>query len=171
MESVNQTDLQRPVWPNDHPMSGAAYERVGGTVSCVLTRFRVPSIWSFPRFFFAFRRVRKQALATTPGLIEAVFLVEGLRTYFTLSLWTDDNAIVDFGTHVTSHIPTANWALLHVYRGDLKRPEVWSVQWRLWAISHNLNWEGVDLRGLLAKQLGKSPEDIGRGIWSSTTLS
>src|SRR2546426_11938236 len=105
-----------------------------------------------------FRRVRRQAMATTPGLIKAVFLVEGPRTCYTLSLWTDDNAIVDFGTRVTSHIGSANWAIVHVFRNDLHRPEIWSVQWRLWAISHNLNWEGVDLREVLAKQIGK-PQD------------
>ena len=73
-------DSGRPEWPDDRPLSGAAYERVGGTVSCVLTRFGLPSLWSLPLFRLAFRHIRKQALATTPGLIEAVFLTEGLRT-------------------------------------------------------------------------------------------
>jgi hypothetical protein len=139
-------------WPADYRISGAGYQRVEGTVSCVLTRFQLPSIWSLARFFMAFRRVRKQALSRIPGLIKAVFLVEGPHTCYTLSLWADDNSIVDFGTHVTSHISVANWGLTHVFRKDLQRPEIWSVHWRLWAISHNLNWEGVDLRQVLAKQ-------------------
>jgi hypothetical protein len=159
---MHEVDMKRPAWPDDRPLSGAAYKRVGGTVSCVLTRFRLPSFWSLPRFFFAFRRVRKQALATTPGLITAVFLVEAPRICYTLSLWTDDSAIVDFSTRVTSHIPVANWALLHVCRKDLRRPELWSVQWRLWAVSHNLNWDGVDLRGILARQSGKPSDEIER---------
>jgi hypothetical protein len=159
MASTHQIEFKSPDWPDDSPVSGASYERVGGTVSCVLTRFRTPSFWFLPRFYFAFRRVRKQALATTPGLIKTVFLVEGPRTYYTLSLWTDDNAIVDFGTRVTSHVGTANWAIAHMIRNNSRRPEIWSVHWRLWAISDNLNWKGVDLRKVLARQLGKQPKE------------
>lgn len=144
--------------------SATGYERVGGTVSCVLTRFFLPSFWSLFLFFIAFRRVRRQAMATTPGLIRALFLVEAPRICYTLSLWTDDNAIVDFGTRVTSHIAAPNWGLNHVFRKDLQRPEVWSVHWRLWAISDNLNWEGVDLREVLARQLGMRAEEVGRGV-------
>ncbi len=160
-----QADSGRPDWLDDSPISGAAYERVGGTVSCVLTRFRLPSFWSLPLFFLAFRRVRKQARATTPGLIESVFLAGGPRTCYTLSLWKHDNAIVDFGGSVTSHISAANWAVRHVFRKELQRPEIWSAQWRLWAISHNLNWEGVDLREVLAEQLGKTVAEIGSRVW------
>lgn len=101
---------------------------------------------------FAFRRVRKQATAIVPGLLKSTFLVEGLRTYYIFSLWTDDAAIVDFGGRVTSHVPSANWAVVQVYRKDLQRPELWSAQFRLWAVSHNLNWEGLDILGALAQQ-------------------
>lgn len=159
MTRTHQTEFKRPGWPDDCPMSGASYERVRCTVSCVLTRFCTPSFWSVPKFYFAFRRVRKQALATTPGLIKAVFLVEGLRTCYTLSLWTDDNAIVDFGTRVMSHVATANWAIAHMLRKTRQRTEIWSVHWRLWAIGHNLNWKGVDLREVLMRQLGKPKEE------------
>ena len=162
METFQQSRGNTSVWPDDYPISGAAYQRVGGTVSCVLTRFRLPTPWLLPSFFLRFRRVRKEALATTPGLIRAVFLVESLRTCYTLSLWTDDNAIVDFGGRVSSHVQAANWAIVRVIRKDLRRPEIWSVQWRLWAVSHNLNWDGVDLRRVLAGQLGTPAEEIGR---------
>ena len=128
----------------------------------MLTRFQAPSVWSLPFFYLAFRQIRRQALATTPGLIKAVFLRENRRTYWTLSIWTDDKAIVEFGRRVSSHVAHANWALLRVFREDLQRPELWSVQWRLWAISNNLNWDGVDLRGVLAEQLGKASTEIGR---------
>jgi len=160
--NAEQCTPERPDWPDNSPMSGAAQERVGGTVSCVMTRFRLSSFLDLPLFFLAFRRIRKDALARVPGLIQAVFLTEGLRTCYTVSLWTDDNAIVDFGC-VESHVKWANWGLLRTFRKDLKRPEIWSVHWRLWAISHNLNWEGVDVRAVLAKQLGKAVEEIGRG--------
>jgi len=151
-----------PDWPEDDSISGAAYERVGGTVTSVLTRFQAPSFWSLPFFYLAFRQVRRQALATTPGLVKTVFLLENLRTYWILSLWTDNKAIVEFGGRVSSHVRHANWALLHVFREDLQRPELWSVQWRLWAVSHNLNWEGVDLRGIIARQSRNPSDEIGR---------
>jgi len=163
VKSAQQVNPKRPDWPDNSPISGAAHERVGGTVSCVMTRFQLSSFWSLPLFFLAFRRIRKEALAAVPGLIEAVLLTEGLRTCYTLSLWTDDNAIVAF-SGLRSHVKWANWVLLRTFRKDLQRPEIWSVHWRLWAISHNLNWEGVDLRVVLAKQLGKPVEEIGRGI-------
>lgn len=169
VENAHERDSNRPEWPESSPISGAAHERVGGTVSCVMTRFRLSSFWFLPLFYLAFRRVRKDALATVPGLIEAVLLTEGIRTCYTLSLWTDDNAIVDFGS-VNSHVRWANWGLLRAYRKDLHRPEIWSVHWRLWAISHNLNWEGVDLRAVLAKQLGKPAEQVGRGIRHSSNV-
>jgi len=162
MTSIHQTEFQRPDWPDDCPISSASYEQVSSTVSCVLTRFCTPSIWSVPKFYFAFRRVRKQALATTPGLIKAVFLIEGLHTCYTLSLWADDNAIVEFGTRVTSHVAVANWAIAHMLRKG-KRPEIWSAHWRLWAISDNLNWKGVDLRMLLARQAERPKEQIETG--------
>jgi hypothetical protein len=78
-----------------------------------------------------------------------VFLIENLRTCYTLSLWEDEFAIVDFGD-VRAHVDAANAAFGHTYRLDLNRPEIWSAQFRLWAISaHNLNWEGFELRELL----------------------
>lgn len=159
-----KTDNGLQSWPDDLPFSSAVYERVGGTVSCVLTRFYLRSALWLPFFFLAFRRVRRQARETVPGLIEAIFLVEGPRTCYTLSLWTDDRAIVDFGTRVTTHISAARWAFGPTFCKKLCRPEIWSVQWRLWAVSHNLNWKGVDLRAVLARQLGKDPQEIARGF-------
>lgn len=144
-------------------LTAATYERVGGTVSCILTRFHLRSPFSLPLFYFAFRRVRRQAREKVPGLISAVFLVEGPRTCHTLSMWTDERAILEFGARVGTHVSAANWSFGRIFRKDLRRPELWSVQWRLLAVSHNLNWEGVDLRAILARQLGTTPDEIGRG--------
>ncbi len=161
--------MESRCWPDDLPFSGAGYERVGGTVSCVLTRFHLRSVLWLPIFLLAFRRVRRQARETIPGLIEAVFLVEGPLTCYTLSLWTDDGAIVDFGTRVTAHVSAANWAFGPTFHKDRRRPEIWSVQLRLWAVSHNLNWQGVNLRAVLGGQLGKQPEEVARGIHAPRT--
>lgn len=156
-------------WPAGSRVSGAGYEKIGNTVTCVMTRFRAPSVFSLPLFYLAFRQIRRQALSTTRGLIKSLFLLENPRTYWVLSLWTDEKAIVEFGSQVASHVRHANWALLHVFRKDLQRPELWSVQWHLWAVSHNLNWEGVDLRAILDRQSKKPSDETGRRAPRSAT--
>ena len=84
------------------------------------------------------------------GLLHAGFLVEGPRTCYSFSLWSDEGAILEFGTFVTSHVHAARHAFRSTFRKDLQRPEIWSTQWQLSAASNNLNWEGVDLRPLIA---------------------
>jgi hypothetical protein len=138
-------------WPDDHPTSGAAFARVDTTISCVLTRFRLRSCVSLISFYLAFRRVRDEA-RRIQGLLQATFLVENLYTCYTLSIWKDDGAITEFGA-VRSHVAAANSAFGPTYRNDLKRAEIWSAQFRLWAVScHNLNWEGLNLQTVLADQ-------------------
>lgn len=136
----------RCVWPDDRPDTGAAYARVDTSVSCVLTRFQLRSVWSLIPFYIAFRRVRRSARDIS-GLLHAGFLVENLHTCYTMSLWKDDCAILDFSTRVHAHVRAANSAFGPTYRSDLKRAEIWSAQFRLWAVSeHNLQWEGLDLQ-------------------------
>jgi|GEM_PF-2455193 hypothetical protein len=138
-------------WPDSRPITGATFARVDTTVSCVLTRFRLRSAWSLVPFYFAFRRVRRESRKIA-GLLQALFLIEDLRTCYTLSLWKNDCAIVDFG-RVRTHIDAANSAFGPTYRRDLQRPEIWSAQFRLWAVScHNMNWEGFDLQPVLGDQ-------------------
>jgi len=147
----------RRAWPDDRPMSGAAFARMDTTVSCVLSRFRLKSPLSLIPFYLAFRRVRRGA-RHIGGLMKAVFLFEDFRTCYTLSLWKDDWSIVEFG-QVPAHIDAANSAFDATYRKDLKRVEIWSAQFRLWAVScHNLNWEGLDLKGVLGDQWRRREE-------------
>ncbi len=150
----------RFVWPDDRAMSGAGFARMDTTVSCVLTRFRLKSPLALIPFYLAFRKVRRAA-RNIAGLMEAVFLFEDLRTCYTLSLWKDDWSIVEFGD-VRAHIDAANSAFGATYRKDLKRVEIWSAQFRLWAVScHNLNWEGLDLKGVLGYQ-SRRREEVAR---------
>jgi hypothetical protein len=145
------------------PYTGAGFARVDTTVSCVLTRFQLRSSWSLIPFYFAFRRVRRAA-QDVGGLLKAVFLVEDMRTCYTLSLWTGDHAIVDFG-RLRAHVEAANSAFRPTYRQDLSRPEIWSAQFRLWAIScHNLNWEGLDLQPILGAQWEQRARVANMGI-------
>ncbi|MCI0627780.1 MAG: hypothetical protein L0387_40045 [Acidobacteria bacterium] len=140
---------RRRFWPDNHALSGANFARVDTTLSCVLTRFQLRSCWSLIPFYLAFRRVRRAAQGVG-GLLKAVFLIENLHTCYTLSLWKDDWAIVEFG-RVRAHVEAANWAFGPTFRKDLHRANIWSAQFRLWALScHNLNWDGLDLQNLLA---------------------
>jgi hypothetical protein len=148
-------EVGRPCdWPDSRPITGAAFARVDTKVSCVLTRFRLRSAWSLLPFYLAFRRVRRESRKVA-GLLQALFLIEDWRTCYTLSLWTNECAIVDFG-RVESHITAANSAFGPTYRRDLERSEIWSAQFRLWAVSsHNLGWEGFDLQSILGDQWEK----------------
>lgn len=138
-------------WPDERPMSGAAFARVDTTISCVLTRFHLNSPLSLVPFYLAFRRVRR-ASRDISGLMEAVFLVEGFRTCYTLSFWKNDWSIVEFG-RVRAHIEAANSAFRHTYTKDRKRAEIWSAQFRLWAVScHNMSWDGLDFQTALGDQ-------------------
>jgi hypothetical protein len=145
-------EVDRPCdWPDSRPTTGAAFARVDSKVSCVLTRFRLRSAWSLLPFYLAFRRVRRESRKVA-GLLQALFLIEDWRTCYTLSLWMNDCAIVDFG-RVNAHINAANSAFGPTYRQDLQRSEIWSAQFRLWAVSsHNLGWEGFDLQPILGDQ-------------------
>ena len=131
-------------------VSGAGYERVDSKVTCVITRFQLRSIWDLFRLHRLYRRVRRDARQRCSGLLHAGFLVEGPRTFYSFTLWTDDAAILEFGTVVQSHIRAAPRGLSATFRADVERPEIWSTQWTLAALSENLNWEGVDVRPLTA---------------------
>jgi hypothetical protein len=160
---MDKAEDSRYSWPDDLPMSGAGFARVDTTVSCVLTRFRLRSCLSLIPFYIAFRRVRDEA-REIQGLLQAVFLIESPHTCYTLSLWKEDCAIPEFG-RLRSHVNAANSAFAPTYRKDLSRAEIWSAQFRLWAVScHNLNWEGLDLQTILADQWDRRQRVAAMGI-------
>lgn len=152
--SRTQSNGQPCDWPDDYPSTGAAFARMDTTVSCVMTRFRLRSVRSLIPFYLHFRKVRRASMKVD-GLLKAVFLIENLHTCYTMSIWKNDCAIVEFGG-VYAHVAAANSAFGPTWRNDLKRAEIWSAQFRLWAVSaHNLNWEGLDLQTVLADQWHK----------------
>jgi len=155
-------DTKPRSWPDDRPFSGALFARVDTSISCVLTRFHLRSSWSLIPFYLAFRRIRSEA-RTIAGLLQASFLIENRRTCYTLSLWKDDYSIVDFGS-VHSHIRAANSVFSGAYG---QRPEIWSAQFRMWAVScHNLNWKGLDWQAHLADQWARR-EDVARNQFNA----
>lgn len=142
----------RPVMPVDAPITGAGFARVDTAVTCVITRFHVRSVRDLIFLHRLYRRVRREARERCTGLLHAAFLVEGLRTFYSFTMWADDGAILEFGTVVGSHVRVAGKGLHATFRSGGCRPEVWSTQWNLVATSDNLNWEEVDLRPLLGKR-------------------
>lgn len=138
--------------PADAPLTGAGYARVDSAVTCVITRFHVRSAWSLVRLLLLYRRVRQEARERCSGLLHAGFLVEDPRTFWSFTMWADEGALLEFGTVVDSHVRVAGRGLRATFRPERGRPEVWSTQWNLAAISDNLNWEEVDVRPLVEKR-------------------
>ena len=123
---------------------GTGYERVESDVTCVMTRFEVRSTWALLRFYWLFRQVRAGSRGI-PGLLASLFLIENRRTCYTLSLWRDDAAILQFNNHVVAHVHAANSCFRHLAKVD-QRPRLWSAQFKLFAVSStNLQWQGVDV--------------------------
>jgi len=132
-----------------------SFYSVHSEVSCVMTRFRLRSCLSLPGFFLAFRSLRKEALKTIPGLLKAVLLLESPHVCYTLSVWANDDAILQFN-HLHSHVRVANWSIPLAYRPERHRAEIWSVHWKLRGVSHNLNWDELDLTTFLSYEV-KAP--------------
>lgn len=129
---------------SDQEAVGTGYTRTDTQVSCVMTRFHLRSVFGLIAFFFAYRRVARES-ASIPGLLKTAFLVEGLHTCHTFSLWQDPTAIFTFNSRVRAHIDAANWSFSQLRSREASGPEMWSVQFRLWAVSpHNLRWDGLD---------------------------
>jgi hypothetical protein len=128
--------------PGDNP--------VDAPIVCVLTRFRLRSFRHLLPTYLDFRRVMKQAKTTeTPGLLRSVFLIEGPKTFYSLSIWSNSASIPMFGTNVPYHVVAGN-SVFGLLRGDENnRPEIWSTKWRLSSVSKNLNWKDFDLRELI----------------------
>lgn len=120
----------------EHEAEGTGYARVDTSVSCLLTRFKLRSAWSLVRFYRTFRRVRRDA-DTVPGLITSLFLVEDLRTCYTLSLWATPSSIRQFNTDTRAHIRAANKSFKDLEFGP-DGPELWSAQFRLSAVSPHI---------------------------------
>lgn len=131
-------------------MNPVGYQCVDSTIFCVLTRFRLRYLVSLPFFYLLFFRVRREAQKSIPGLLKAAFLVENLRVCYTFSVWADERSVIDFGTYVQSHVSAARTAFGHT-------TEIWSAQWRLWAVSQNLAWTGLGLKELLAYSAKHDP--------------
>jgi hypothetical protein len=139
-------------------IGAGVYARVDTTVTCVLTRFQLRSVWWLVPFYLAYRRTRQETHGLK-GLLKTAFLIEGPRTCYTLSIWAEDSAIIAFGTRARSHIDAANASFAGTADRETGRPGIWSAQFKLWSIScTNLNWAGLDLEPVLGDQMKRRDE-------------
>jgi hypothetical protein len=140
--------------------AGTGYTFVDSEVICVLTRFRMRSLWSLPMFYLHYRRMRRELTDhRIHGLLKSAFLIEDPWTFYTLSLWSGAEAVGEFNVHVSAHTNGANAAIPRLWRDAGGRPQLWSVQWRLDAVSpHNLRWEGLQLDGTFRVRARYEPE-------------
>lgn len=104
-----------------------------------------------PGVYLDYRRARKAA-SRVPGFLRSAFLIEGLRTCYSISLWTSQNDIPMFGTLAPEHVDVARRVFSRLRMDRSGRPELWSTKWRLTAISNNLSWSDFDLRGVVRQQ-------------------
>jgi hypothetical protein len=128
--------------PGDHA--------VDAPLVCVLTRFGLRGPQHLLATYRDYRRVVGEAgRQGGPGLLRSAFLVENPVTCYSLSIWRDLNAIGQFGANVPAHVHAGNEVFGRLSFDEARGPELWSTKWRLLSVSHNLNWDDFDLRGLL----------------------
>lgn len=135
------------------PTSASSYEFVDAPLYCVLTRIQLRHLWALPSMIHLYRQVRCDARKIR-SLKRCALLVENVRTFFILSIWEGEDGFLEFGTHVMPHLTAARRGLAKAdaaERGS-RRPAIWSTEWRVRAVSHNLNWgDPQDWEGLLMR--------------------
>jgi hypothetical protein len=144
VNSASSDDLMTGAEPENERQPGD--RDVDSTVVCVLTRFALRRPWHLVQTYVAYRWLMKHMRRKAPeGLLRACFLVENATTCYSLSLWADEAAIPHFGTAVGEHVDVANgvFGRLRFVRGG---PELWSTKWRLFRVSNNLRWDGLDVQ-------------------------
>lgn len=139
----------------EHEAEGTGYQIVATPISCTITRFRVKSILGLVRFYVLFRRVRRQS-QQIDGLFTALFLIQDWRTCFSIALWRDAHAIIDFNNKVTAHVEAANFCFRELEQTP-SGPQLWSGQFRLTAISpNNIRWEDIEIQDTSGQYFNES---------------
>lgn len=122
-------------------------------LTCVMTRIELKHVWLAPMVWWHHRRLQR-SLATAPGLLRAVLLMESPATFFTLSVWTEPQKIAGAGTiaHVAAVRASHRWA-----------KAVWSTQWHLTRLSPSARaWPGVGMDWTaLARLSGVDHRELG----------
>lgn len=122
---------------------GTHYRQIESDAICIATRFVLRSAWMLPFAWWAARKVTKATRRNVPGLIDALFLIEGPRVFHSVSIWQDAAALRQFNMQQI-HVDAANMATAWIRRAPGERPEMCTLQWGLVAISDNRFWKDVD---------------------------
>ena len=134
--------------PGPERLLGPGDHAVDVPIVCTLTRFGLRSARHMLPAYREYQRVVEQAREVqTPGLLRCAFLVENATTWYSLSIWSERNAIPHFGTNVPRHVDAARRFFPRL-TGDAA-PELWSTKWRLDSVSNNLSWGDFDLRSAI----------------------
>lgn len=132
--------------PGEHP--------VDVPIVCTITRFGLRSRRQLLPALADYRRVVRDARESqTPGLLRCAFLVENPTTWYSLSIWSERDAIAHFGTQVLGHVDAARSLFPRLACESNRGPELWSTKWRLISVSNNLNWADFDLRRLIVEAM------------------
>jgi hypothetical protein len=107
---------------------------------CTTTRVRVRAPWTLVRAWWHFRAVSGAAQAI-PALKRTAFLIEGPRTFVILAVWDGEEGMLDFASRIDLHHASVRMCFAGAAR-TRERPEIWSAEWRMWAASNNLSWDG-----------------------------
>ncbi len=90
---------------------------------CVVTKITFGRWWSVPGAVRRFRRLRRIARRTIPGLVDVQLRVHRDASVTIISLWRDELALLQFTT-LDAHSNAVRWAIR-------KKGQVWSGVFRL----------------------------------------
>jgi hypothetical protein len=128
--------------PGDNP--------VDVPILCVVTRFGLRSPHHMLPTYLDYRTVMREVQSTgTPGLLRSAFLIESPTACYSLSLWSNWDAIPRFGTNVPYHVRAGNRIFGRLAITKERGFEIWSTKWKLVSVSNNLNWGDFDLRAVI----------------------
>jgi hypothetical protein len=134
----------------ERPTRGPAEQRffgiagvVDSSIRCVITRMRLRRPWHLVSAYRTYRSLHRAAeRRQVPGLLKTTFLVEDLRTCYSMSVWDGQPA---FSAFVEEHVDAVNRVFGHLAYDEERGPELWSTTWQLSALSHNQRWGDLDL--------------------------
>ena len=133
---------------NSRRANGTGFVVTPSNAACVITRFELRSLIYMPMFFLAYRQVAKQTTRVT-GLVKSEFLVKNPWVCYNLSIWTNDEAIVEFNNICLAHFGAVRWGVRLITQKVPGAYGMCSLHFRLHALSNNRIWGGTDLGTLL----------------------
>lgn len=105
---------------------------------CVLTRVQLRHARYLPRMWRYYRDVRRET-KSIQSLLRVRFLVESPTAFVIMSIWANEEGLIEFGTIAHNHVSAVR-KCFRTARRTSDGVEIWSTQWKLYSASNNLNW-------------------------------